>query len=156
MRPFFHFCFVEPSSHFPHKLFTETTNVPLISLLPSLCELQVSHICSPSIIAVWRTCLKAAGGERQHLQSNSEERCEISGRGSFPPCPWAGDQMMRKPALDTQHLPLAPWCKQHANLPLTYICQPGVKLCVPPLRNCEAHVMPRQWRCVWKADYDSL
>lgn len=41
MRPFF-FCFVcftffplEPSSHFIYKLFAETTNVPLISLLPS-------------------------------------------------------------------------------------------------------------------------
>ena len=42
----------------------------------------------------------------------------------LPPCPWAGDQTMWKPASDTQHLPLAPWCKPHANPPLTCICQP--------------------------------
>lgn len=39
----------------------------------------------------------------------------------LPPCPWAGDQTMWKPASDTQHLPLAPWCKPHAN---PCICQP--------------------------------
>lgn len=38
----------------------------------SLREPRLSHICPPSIIAVWRSRWKAAGGERQHLQSNRE------------------------------------------------------------------------------------
>lgn len=96
--PPFPFCFLKLFCHLPHQVFAGATNIPLISLIRSqtigccfffppplsLHELWVSHICSPSIIAAWHTHWKAAGGERQHLQSNREKQCEISGRGSFP------------------------------------------------------------------------
>lgn len=146
--PIFALCFSEHFSHLPHKMFAGARQYTInnTEALPNdsscfshvipLWAVGLSYICSPSIIVVWRARWKAAGGERRHLQSNREEQCEISGRGSFPPCPWAGDQTMREPASDTQHLPLAPWCKRHANPPLACICQLGggvSAVCTPTL-----------------------
>lgn len=131
------FCFLELFfSHLPHKLFAGATNTPLISLIRSQTMVAVF---SP-VIPLWAVGLSYLfaidhSGVAHTLESSrwGEATFAIKQRGAvwnlrkrqLPPCPWAGDQTMRKPASDTQHLPLAPWCKQHANPPLTCICQPG-------------------------------
>lgn len=154
-RFFFSFCFLEPFSHLPRKLFAGTTNIPLISLThsqtlvavfphrpPSLYELWVSHICSPSIIAVWRTRWKAAGGERQHLQSNREEQCEISGRGSFP---HARGQGIRRWGSLPQTLNTSHWHPDASSMqthPSHVSVSRGVKLCVCP------HSVTALWMCM--------
>lgn len=99
---------------------------------PSLYELWVSHICSPSIIAVWRARWKAAGGERQHLQSNREEQCEISGRGSFP---HARGQGIRRWGSLPQTLNTSHWHPDASSMqthPSHVSVSRGVKLCVYP------------------------
>lgn len=149
----FPFCFLEPFSHLPHKLFAGTTNIPLIShsqtivavppLLPSLYELRVSHICSPSIIAVWCSHWKAAGGERQHLQSNREEQCEISGRGSFP---HARGQGIRRWGSLPQTLNTSHWHPDASSMqthPSHVSVSQGVKL----------YVCPHSVTALWSACY---
>lgn len=67
-------------------------------------------------------------------------------KSSFPPMPVGrGSVDKRKPASDTQHLPLAPWCKQHANPPLTCISW-GVKFCM-------YSPSPLLCGCAWQSVY---
>lgn len=130
-------------SNLPYKLFVGTTNISLITLthsqtmvavfFPCYPSVWVSHICSPSIIAVWRACWKAAGGERQHLQSNREEQCEISGRGSFP---HARGQGIRRwgslpQTLNTSHWHPDASCMQTHPSHVS-VSREGVKLCMYP------------------------
>lgn len=131
---------IRPHSQFPAIM-------TLFCSPPSFYELRVSNVCSPSITsAVAHTGKQPVGRGRI---CNQTERSSVKSQEEQlpppPPCPWAGDQTERKPGSDSQHLPLAPWCKQHANPPLTCISW-GVKFCM-------YSPSPLLCGCAWQSVY---
>lgn len=86
-------------------------------------------------------------------------------KSSFPPMPVGrGSVDKRKPASDTQHLPLAPWCKLHAKPPLPCVYQlRGLSSARSPLPflssmvlHGRVHVTPVWRKCIWNQWWSSL
>lgn len=136
----------------------------LFCFLPSLYELWVSKDYSLSITSVVAHTGKQPVG-RGSICNQTVRSSVKSLEEQLPPMPVdRGSVDERKPASDTQPLPLAPWCSMHASPPLPCVYQlRGLSSARSPLPllssmalHGRVHVTPVWRKCIWNQWWSSL